>query len=69
MGTQPTGPDATGDPIMSCIRWAYNKKVRPNSYIKNTADEVQVVLNELQSSPFIRSVIANDNGKPPGVIR
>ena len=40
----------------------------PNSCIKNTADEVQVVLNELRRSPFIRSVIANDNGKPPGVL-
>ena len=49
-------------------KYNYNKKERPYSYITNTADEVQVVLNELQRSPFIRSVIANDNGKPPGVL-
>ena len=32
------------------------------------ADEFQIVLNNLQSNSDIRSVVANSNGKPPGII-
>ena len=49
-------------------KYNLTKKERPYSYIKNSADEVQAVLNQLQTNPFIRTVIANDNNKPPAII-
>ena len=50
-------------------RYHLNKQNRPESFAKNRADEVQMVLNELKGNPFIRQVfIDNDNGKPPSIM-
>ena len=54
--------------VIENAKYNLKKKERPDRYAQNMADELQIILNNLQSNSFTRSVVANSNGKPPGII-
>ena len=54
--------------VIENAKYNMKKKERPDGYAQNMADELHFILNNLKSNSFVRSVVANSNGKPPGII-
>ena len=55
--------------VIQNAKYNHDRKQRPaNSNSNNMADDVQTILNSLNENPFIRSVIANNEKKPPNIV-
>ena len=55
--------------VIRNAKYNFDKKQKPNhSSQQNTADDIQILISQLQSNDFIQSIVANNDNKPPNII-